>query len=269
MPDMNIAVIIPAAGKSSRFGGALPGGMSKLDEDLGGRPVLQRTVELFVKRDEVGAIIVAGPHDENDYDEFLTRHGDKLGLLGATVCRGGVTHRYETVASALAHVPEDATHVAVHDAARPCVSWELIDRVFEAGKKHDAVIPGVPVADTLKRVSEDATNDADADPLDAILGDSGKINTNVRTVTETVPRANLVGVQTPQLFAADLLRRAYAQADLTSTDDAALIEKLGEPVVVVEGDPMNIKITRPSDLHHARLILKTSGPSQKPAHKRF
>jgi len=267
MTDMNICVIIPAAGASSRFGGPLPGGLSKLDEDLGGRPVLQRTVELFVKRDDVRSIIVAGPHD--GYDEFIERHGDKLGLLGVTVCKGGTAHRFETVANALAHVPAEATHIAVHDAARPCASDELLDRIFEAAKKHDAVVPGVPVADTLKRVSADAVDAADVDPLDAILGDSGKVNTAVRTVRETVPRENMVCVQTPQVFDAALLRRAYEQADLSSTDDASLVERLGEPVVVVEGDPMNFKITHQADLHHARLVLKTSGGSRKPAHKRF
>ena len=263
MSDLNICVIIPAAGKSSRFGGL----RSKLDEDLGGRPVLQRTVELFVKREEVRSIIVAGPHAE--YDEFLAMHGDKLGLMGVTVCEGGVTHRYETVANALAHVPDDATHVAVHDAARPCASNALLDRVFEASRKHGAVIPGVSVSDTLKRVSEEVQKDRDIDPLDAILGDAGKTNTDVRTVVETVPREHLVGVQTPQVFEVGLLRRAYAQDDLASTDDASLVERLGEPVVVVEGEATNLKITHPGDLHHARLIMKSGGAGQKPAHKRF
>lgn len=274
MSDLTIDVIIPAAGRSSRFGGQLPGGRSKLDEDLGGRPVLQRTIELFVKRPEVRSIVVAGPGgiDEGEYEEFLAMHGDKLGLMGVTLCRGGETHRYETVAKALEHVGEDATHIAVHDAARPCVSNELIDRVFEASKKHDAVVPGIEVSDTLKRVSAEAEADEDVDPLDAILGEAGKPNTSVRTVEETVSRANLVCVQTPQVFRAELLRRAYAQDDLSSTDDASLIEKLGERVAVVEGDPMNIKITRKSDLHHARLIMKAGGGpggAGKPAHKRF
>jgi len=247
--------------------GAAPGGRSKLDEDLSGRPVLQRTVELFATRADVGAIIVAGPHE--GYGEFVAMHGDKLGLMGVTVCRGGVTHRYESVANAIEHVPADATHIAVHDAARPCTPIEVIDRVFEAAKKHGAVVPAVDVSDTLKRVNAEAEQDDDIDPLDAILGDAGKPNTSVRTVVETVPRENLVAIQTPQIFEAALLKRAYAQDDLTSTDDAALIERLGERVVVVEGDPRNIKITRPADLHQARLIIKPGSGAPRSAHKRF
>jgi len=263
MSELTIDVIIPAAGRSSRFGGV----RSKLDEDLGGRPVLQRTVELFVKRPEVRSVVVAGPLE--GYDEFLAMHGDKLGLMGVTVCEGGEAHRYETVANALAHLEEGATHIAVHDAARPCASIELIDRVFECAKKHDAVVPGVALSDTLKRVSVQTHKDEEVDPLDAILGDAGKPGTDVRTVEQTVSRENLVRVQTPQVFRAALLRRAYAQGDLSSTDDASLVEKLGERVVVVEGDPMNIKITRRGDLDHARRIMNTGSAEGKPAHKRF
>src|SRR6185436_8811812 len=116
---MRIAVIIPAAGVSSRY--IETGGLrSKLDEDLGGKPVIQRTVELFTKHDDVGQIIVAGPADPAAFAEFKDRHNDRLGLLGAKLVVGGVTHRYETVRAALAEVPEDCTHIAVHDAARPC-----------------------------------------------------------------------------------------------------------------------------------------------------
>src|SRR5215471_1099273 len=116
---MRIAVIIPAAGASSRY--LATGGLrSKLDEDLGGKPVLQRTVELFTKHDDVGQIVVAGPADDASFEEFRQRHGDRLGLHGAKLVKGGVTHRYETVKAALAEVADDCTHIAVHDAARPC-----------------------------------------------------------------------------------------------------------------------------------------------------
>lgn len=261
---MRLAVIIPAAGASSRYAAA--GGVrSKLDEDLGGRPVLHRTVELFTNHDAVSDVIVAGP--AKGYDEFILRHGDKLGLLGVKVCRGGETHRWETVRNALALVSDDATHIAVHDAARPCTSVDLIGRVLAAAEKHAAVIPAYDVPDTIKRVSAAAAADKDIDPLDAILGGGSKAK--VRTVEETVSRERLVLVQTPQVFRAELLRRAYAQADLTSTDDAGLVERLGEPVVVVEGDPRNIKITRPSDLELARRILGLKGLESRPTHKRF
>ena len=141
--------------------------------------------------------------------------------------------------------------------------------MIDAVQKYKAVIPAIDVQDTLKRVSERETDDRDVDPLDAILGDAGKKNTRVREVEVTVERARLVAVQTPQVFEAGLLRRAYAQADLTSTDDAQLIEKLGEPVTVVQGDPRNIKITRPIDLVLARAVLGVKGPEGRPAHKRF
>lgn len=260
---MNLAVIIPAAGASSRYAAA--GGMrSKIDEDLGGRPVLHRTVELFANIDCVRSIIVAGPAD--DYEDFVARHGDKLGLLGVKVCRGGKDHRWETVKNALALVPSDATHVAVHDGARPVTPPELIERVLAAAEKHNAVIPAVDVPDTIKRASA-TTSSKEIDPLDAILGVGTRAS--YRAVEGGVSREGLVLVQTPQVFEKSLLQRAYAQSDLTSTDDAGLIERLGEPVVIVEGDPRNLKITKPSDLAMVRLLGGFKGPAERAVHKRF
>jgi 2-C-methyl-D-erythritol 4-phosphate cytidylyltransferase len=276
---MNIAVIVPAAGSSSRYLasaqaelGAAP--RSKLEEDLGGRPVLQRTVELFTKHPDITTIIVAGPHDPAAFAEFKDRHGDKLGLLGVTLCPGGRTHRYETVAAALKLVPDGCTHVAIHDAARPCASEQLIERVFHAaseeGGSHKAVIPGVDVADTLKRVCEQEV-DAKPDPLAAILGPdtSGGDRKIGRHVEQTIDRARLVAVQTPQIFEAELLKRAYAQKDLSSTDDAQLVERLGEKVLVVPGEAGNIKITRYADIKLARAILNVKPPAARDAMKRF
>jgi 2-C-methyl-D-erythritol 4-phosphate cytidylyltransferase len=266
---MKLAVIIPAAGSSNRYSQGQEFARSKLDEDLGGRPVLHRTVELFTNHDAVSFIVVAGPAEPEAFGQFKTRHADKLGLLGVQLCQGGKTHRYETVRNALEKVPADCTHIAVHDAARPCTPPELIDRVFEAAGKYPAVIPAVDVPDTLKRVAAEEVEDRDIDPLDAILGGAGKANTRLRRSEGTVDRSGLVAVQTPQVFEAGLLRRAYAQADLSSTDDAQLVERLGEAVVVVEGDPRNIKITRPIDLTVARAVLGLKGPEGRPVHKRF
>src|SRR5690606_3000608 len=232
-------------------------------------PVLQRTVELFHKRDDVAQIIVAGPHEPAAWEAFRLRHADKLAILGVTLCRGGKTHRYETVKAALAEVRDDATHIAVHDAARPATPPEVIERVFAAAAKFDAVIPAVEVADTLKRVSEQAEAAAEADLADAILGTSPDAGPKARQVEESIDRTRLVAAQTPQIFATALLRRAYEQADLTSTDDAGLVERLGEPVRVVEGDPRNIKITRPADVRLARSLLGVSGTHGRPVHKRF
>lgn len=268
---MNVAVILPAAGASRRYNDA-GGARSKLEEDLGGRPVLQRAIELFIRHETigpmVGAIIVAGPHDEESFAEFRDRHGDKLGLLGARICRGGMTHRWETVRSALELVPNDATHIAVHDAARPCTPPELLARVFELAAVHPAVIPAVEVADTLKQV--EVTDEAEGadDPAAAILGLAASLP-RLKRVTRTVPRAGLWAAQTPQVFDAAVLRRAYAQTDLTSTDDAGLVEAMGVPVVVVEGDVRNLKITRPADLALVRAVLGVNPPENRPAHKRF
>ncbi|MGE3108444.1 MAG: 2-C-methyl-D-erythritol 4-phosphate cytidylyltransferase [Phycisphaerales bacterium] len=269
---MNLAVIIPAAGSSRRYSESISAETgsdlvrSKLDEDLGGRPVLQRTVELFTKVNEVSTIIVAGPADSSAFAAFKDRHADKLGLLGVRLCQGGATHRYETVRNALALVPDSCTHVAVHDAARPCVSLELIERILRAAEHHAAVIPGLDVPDTLKRVAAE-TVVAPSDPLAGILG--GDPRPLGRPVEATIDRTRVVSIQTPQVFSRDLLRRAYAQNDLGSTDDAQLVERLCEPVLVVPGESTNIKITHAPDLRLARMILNVKPPLEKPASMRF
>jgi 2-C-methyl-D-erythritol 4-phosphate cytidylyltransferase len=261
---IRVCVVIPAAGSSRRYG------MDKLGQDLGGRALLLRTVELFTKRDEVRSIIVAGPPD--DLDDFRDRFGAQLGFHGVRIVAGGRVERWETVRHALEAVPEDTTHVAVHDAARPGASDELIGRVFEAARVHPAVIPGLPIADTLKRVSEEAVRaEAEDAVADMILGDSVDAATSKgRFVEGTIDRRNAVAVQTPQVFELGLLRRAYAQADLSgATDDAGLVERLGERVLVVDGELRNMKITVPADLALMRTMLGMKAPEGRPTHKRF
>ncbi len=263
---MNVAVIIPAAGRSTRFGPA-----DKLAQDLGGRPLLLRTVELFTKRDEVRTIVVAGPPDS--FDEFTARYAAALGFHGALLVAGGRDARWETVRNALAAVPGECTHIAVHDAARPAASPELLARILEAARRVPAVIPAVPVAATLKRVAaetDDVADHGDDGLADAILGGAGRTTIGARRILETVDRSGLVEVQTPQVFEAGLLRRAYAAADLGgATDDASLVERLGEPVYAVEGDPRNLKVTTPADLALVRAILGLKAPAERPAHMRF
>lgn len=262
--SMRVCVIIPAAGSSRRYG------MDKLGQDLGGRALLLRTVELFTKRDEVRSIVVAAPPD--DLDGFRDRFGAQLGFHGVRIVPGGRAERWETVRNALDAVPEDTTHVAVHDAARPGASDELIGRVFEAAKVHPAVIPGLPVADTLKRVNEQAVRaEAEDAVADLILGESLEAATSKgRFVEATIDRSNLVAVQTPQVFEIGLLRRAYAQPDLSgATDDAGLVERLGERVLVVDGELRNLKITVPADLSLMRTMLGMKAPDARPVHKRF
>lgn len=283
---MRVAVIIPAAGAGHRFGAG-----DKLAADFGGRPVLLRAIEPFTKRDEVDAIIVAGPPD--DLDAFRDRYGAQLGFLGGTVVAGGRRERWETVKLALDAVPEGCTHVAIHDGARPLVDDDLVGRVLEAGRTRAAVVPGIPVRDTLKRCGEerfetaerDATVDAilglgdgAGDGLDDLLGggvdDRGVAapghQVSGRAVLETVPRDGLFRIQTPQLYTVELLRRAYEQDGLDgATDDAMLVERLGETVTLVEGDERNLKITTPQDLAIAMAIAGVQGGGGKPAHTRF
>lgn len=272
---MKITVIIPAAGQSKRFNAAQDGsslvGQSKVERNLGGKPIFLRSIELFLNQPSVEGIVLAVSPGE--LDAFRLRWGDKLGFHGVELIAGGKLERWETVKLALEHLGANTTHVAVHDAARPLTPGAVIDRVFAAAERYDAVVPALAVAGTLKRVAAAADSghqddDAPADPLDAILGDAGKPRLNTRRVVETVSRENLVEVQTPQVFERKLLERAYAAIEVEEaqgttlkkkmvsiTDDASLIEALGEPVYTVEGDPVNFKITKPADLELASLIV--------------
>jgi 2-C-methyl-D-erythritol 4-phosphate cytidylyltransferase len=266
---MNVCVIIAAAGRSARYGET-----DKLAQDLGGRSVLLRTVETFTKRDEVKSIVVAGPPDS--LDEFRAKYGATLGFHGAKIVGGGREHRWETVRNALTApgaVPEEATHIAVHDAARPGVSNEVLTRVFQAARKLHAVIPVVAINATIKRVAQenvDVGGDDDDAVADLILGDQGRVSIPAQRIIQTIDRTGMVEVQTPQVFEIGLLRRAYAQTNLeAATDDAELVERLGEPVHAVEGDVRNIKITRPADLRLMRAILGVQPPAERPVHKRF
>ena len=138
MSDIQLTVIIPAAGRGARFGG------DKLSEELGGRPVLLRTVEFFAKRDDVHQIIVAGPAESDGSVDaaFESRFGPALSFLGVKTVAGG-TDRTDSVRAALHALDDSCTHVAVHDAARPLIDNALMDRMVEAAAKTPAVIPGV------------------------------------------------------------------------------------------------------------------------------
>ncbi len=258
---MKVGVILAAAGQSSRFGG-----VDKLAQDLGGRSVLIRSVEAFARRAEVETVIVAVPPSRLDI--LTERIGPTLGFHGARLVAGGRQARWESVRNAIEHVPAECTHIAVHDAARPLVSDDLLSRVFEAGSTLAAVVPGVAVSSTLRRVAEDDAVDAakQDDPIaDAILGSSGKQDVIAWRSTETVSRDHLRAIQTPQLFEADLLRRAYTQGSPEGvTDDAQLVEHLGEDVHVIEGDPRNLKITTEADLEIVRALFGTPGPNDQP-----
>ena len=223
------AVILPAAGRSSRFGGMEKKPFVSLD----GRPVWQRAAEPFWKRDDVSKVyLVIAPEDRAD---FRHRFGHILAFTNAEVVDGGA-ERFESVANALAHVPETVEFVAVHDAVRPLLTTSLLESVFHAAEEHGAAMPAVPVADTLKQVDESTSR-----------------------ITGTVPRAGLWQAQTPQVFRRDWLVAAYAnRAALPApiTDDAQLIETIGHPVFVVPGSSTNFKITTKEDLELAEAVLK-------------
>lgn len=233
-----VAVIIPAAGRSSRFQGKEKKPFAVLD----GRPVWLRTVELFVTRADVcQCIIVVAPED---LEMFRLRYSANLAFLSVQMATGG-TERFESVANALAMVNEDAELVAIHDSVRPCVPPTAIDAVFHKAAHTGAAILAAPVADTVKRVGRD------------------------HHITETVPRQGLWLAQTPQVFRRDWLVEAYAQRGRLGkdvTDDSQLLEALGKTVEVVEGPTSNIKITTQGDLVLAKNILdsrpkpKASGP---------
>ncbi|MEN1678769.1 MAG: 2-C-methyl-D-erythritol 4-phosphate cytidylyltransferase [Planctomycetota bacterium] len=226
------AVVLVAAGRSTRFSGVYKKPFAPLD----GRAVWLHSAERFVNRDDVSRVVVVV--SDEDREEFDQKFGANVMILGLAVCRGG-KERADSVRSGLAKVG-DAEFVAVHDAARPCVTDKEIDSLFDRTRATGAAILASPVASTLKRV--ESTGEG------AMIG-------------ETVPRVGLWAAQTPQAFRRDLLERAYAADDVaTATDDAQLVERLGERVAIVEGSPLNLKITTKADLKLAEQILRVKPP---------
>ena len=262
---MKVAVVLPAAGLGKRFqgtdGAVLSDGKNKLEQDLAGRPVFFRSIERFLKRTDVAQLILAvNPHG---VDQFKFKYGDRLAFHNVKIIAGGEVERWQTVQRALEAVEAGCTHVAIHDAARPLASGRLIDRVLEAASQYPAVVPARSVYSTLKKVAKSwAAGPRQDDPLDAILGSAGKTSVKVRKIVETIDRSQIVEVQTPQVFEVGLIRLAYAQIDAgtvdssTITDDACLVEAMGETVYAVEGEVANLKITQPDDMQLAEAYLR-------------
>lgn len=258
---MNISIILPAAGLGSRFavgdGSGVRASSSKITFELAHKPVFLRTIELFHGRMDVGQILLA-VHPKK-LDDFRFRWADQLGFLGVTLIAGGAAERWQTVQIALEHVAAGATHLAIHDAARPCASHEMIGRVFEAASRLNAVVPGLPMGDTVKRAERTDAGEEAGDPLDAIFDDPTHTNTQAQRITETVPRARLYRVQTPQVFERELITKAYATLNESNasgiTDDASVAERAGHEVFIVEGDPLNLKLTHPADAEMLEAVL--------------
>ena len=221
------AVILPAAGSSSRFQDKH---YKKPFVPLAGKAVWLYSAERFLNRDDVKQVILVIAAD--DRPDFLSKFGANIAILGIEVVDGGAT-RSESVATALEQVQPDIDFVAVHDAARPCLVDEWVDRVFQAAEKHDAAILGTPVNGTLKRI--------------------GRQN----EIAETVSREGLWEAQTPQVFRRELLTKAYAsRVGQEATDDAQLVENTGQTVHIVLGSSMNLKITTREDLKIAEQMLR-------------
>jgi len=209
--------LIAAAGSGERLGIDRP----KAFAALGGRPLLAESLERLERCELVDAIVVAAPPDWEEPSILLA---EELAASKVVACVTGGATRAESVAAALAEVPEDALVVLVHDAARPLVDDGLVKRLLVSlGEGYDGAVPVLPVADTLKRVRDGA-------------------------VEETVEREGLVAAQTPQAFLAPTLRRAFSQELGSATDCASLVERVGGRVAVVDGDPRLLKITTPADL---------------------
>ncbi len=225
-PTGSFAVIVAAAGKSSRFGSS-GGSVKKPFLNLAGRPVWLHSVERFAARPDVRQLIVVVSPDDETW--FREQYAEEIQRLRIDVVRGG-SERFESVQLALNAVRESIDYVAVHDAARPCVSPEGIDAVFQATKKHGAAMLAAPLVGTVKRIDDDR-------------------------IVETVPRELLWEAQTPQVFERQLLLEAYAEKYGRPTDDAQLVERLGKAVLIVPGDRRNIKITTPEDFDILQRML--------------
>ena len=221
------AVILPAAGRSSRFKDDY---YKKPFAPLAGKAVWLHSAERFLQRKDVAQVLVViAPQDRED---FNFKFGSNVAILGIDVVQGGA-ERFDSVAAALARVKPEADFVCIHDAARPCLADAWIDQIFLAAETTGAAILAVPVASTLKRVGHD------------------------HKIVETVPREGLWEAQTPQVFRRQLLMDAHARrGDFPATDDAQLVERIGHAVTVVAGSPVNIKITSKEDLRLAEHALK-------------
>ena len=217
-------VVIPAGGRGVRLGSELP----KQFLEINGKPVLRHTIEKFLSAfgDDISVIIVL-PQDMKAYWQkycasncFIERY---------ILARGGIT-RFHSVQNALRYVKGDSI-VAVHDGVRPLVSAGMIKRLFEEAETCPAVVPALPIVESLREISENGSS-------------------------VSVDRSRFVAVQTPQVFQSDVLKTAYAQAYSQSfTDDATVVQACGYPVRLVTGERTNIKITTREDLESAALLL--------------
>src|ERR671924_2096853 len=211
---MSVWAVVAAGGRGDRLGLDRPKAFARLRD----RPLLAESLERLDGSDWIDEIVVAVPEG---WEEPAVLLAEELGCSKVFACVTGGATRADSVRLALAEVPDDAAVALVHDAARPLVTHEVVGRVLEPlGEGWDGAVPGLPLADTVKRVRDGA-------------------------VVETVARDDLVAVQTPQAFVTSVLRSASTGE---ASDCAALVERAGGRVKVVAGDPRLLKVTEPSDL---------------------
>ena len=223
--------VIVAGGQGVRMGADRP----KQFLEIGGKPILQHTIERFLAFDPSVEIIVVLPSAQK---QWWREHCRQTGFVERySMVSGGIT-RFHSVQNALAYVGDEGV-VAIHDGVRPLVSTALLERLFSAAATHPAVIPAVPVVESLRRAAD---------------------GTSV-----PVSRDGMMLVQTPQVFAAEVLKQAYTQPYATSfTDDASVVEAAGTPIHIVTGERTNIKITTPDDLSFAEDLLRLSACGKRP-----
>jgi len=219
-----VGAIIAAAGESRRMGG-----IDKVFAPLGGRPALSYVLDAFEKCDAVSQIVVVV--SENNVKRCRQLIAEKKYSEPIEVCTGG-ERRQDSVVAGLKEL-KNCDWVVIHDGARPLVTRELIEDGLEAAKETGAAVAAVPVTDTIKIADDD------------------------RIVLETPVRQNLWAIQTPQVFRADIISRAYQKAKGEVTDDASLVEALGSKVKLYMGAYDNIKITTTNDLLVAEALLKS------------
>jgi 2-C-methyl-D-erythritol 4-phosphate cytidylyltransferase len=229
-----IAAILPAAGLGTRMGSEKPKQFLELD----GTPIVLLTLRRLMECREISDFFIATRAEET---EPLEQRLAKENLRETVhVVKGGET-RQQSVANALAQVSAETELVLVHDAVRPFVTREQVQRVIDEARKRGGAILGVPAIDTIKEVRRSSL------PQDVAL------------ISATIPREKIVLAQTPQGFQTRLLKEAFARAEqdgATASDEAALVERLGHDVYVVQGSERNIKITKPADMELARFYLE-------------
>ena len=216
--------VIVAAGSASRMGG-----IDKVMAQLGGEPMIARTARQFQNCDAISEIVIVTREDLILPISGLCKDMDKVKAVVA-----GGSSRQESVSLGLNALSDKVRLAAIHDGARPLITWQVIDRVVRAANTYGAAAPAVPVKDTIKVVEG-------------------------RVVKSTPDRSTLFAVQTPQVFDFDLLRGALAKAKTENaqvTDDCSAVERMGMSVKIVEGDERNLKVTTPMDLKIAELLLE-------------